>query len=240
MCLLQGDWLWPCGISHMCSRCLIQVQSQASTVVDGLHAVNIYQLFYFRSVVKLTDTVFLSSLPQPSAAPCHEIRSVLKTKHFRMEFFWSPNCSCDYRRIDTSRCPQPARPAGTGNDAIQASLTLTGPIEATASLTRKMLSISAAGWLCPVIVMPARLWHFCHVDGKCLSSHPLAGVFEFSSTLMDSSWGIVIKKMKPSFDPKCRGCCHCATRPTVSVTKATAQPLPRGCCPLAVVSLLRG
>lgn len=162
---------------------------------------------------------------------------VLKSKLFRMKFFWSPNCSCDYRRIDTLWCPQPAHPAGTGNDAIHAAPTLTGPREATASLTRKMLSISVAGWLCPVIVMLARLWHLCYVDGKCLSNHLLAAQFEFSSTLMDSSWGIIIKKMKSSLTLNAMAAATPWRCPTVRVTKAvdgrTASPsglLPFSCC----------
>lgn len=145
-----------------------------------------------------------------------------------MKFFWSQNCSCDYRQIDTFWCPQPAHPAGTGNDAIHAALTLTGPRETTASLTRKMLSISAAGWLCPVIVILARLWHLCYVDGKCLSNHPLAALFEFSSTLMDSSWRIIIKKMKSSLTLNATASSTPWRSPTVLVTKAvdsgTASP----------------
>lgn len=121
-----------------------------------------------------------------------------------MKFFWSQNCLCDYRQINTLWCPQPVRPAGTGNDATHAALTLTGPREATASLTRKMLSISLAGWLCLVIVMLARLWHLCKTGGKCLSNHQPA-LFEFSSTLIDSSWRIIIKRMKSFPDPKCHG-----------------------------------
>lgn len=192
----------------------------------------------FRPVVMITDT---ASLFPPSFIPllhfAMKLDPVLKAKHFRMEFFWSPNCLCDYRQIDTLWCPQPAHPAGTGNDAIHGALTLTGPREATASLTRKMLSISAAGWLCPVIVMLARLWHFCYVDGKCLSPHLLAAQFEFSSTLMDGSWRIIIKKMKSSLTPKFLCCCHSLTHPTVPVTKAvdgcsasSSGLLPFSCC----------
>lgn len=154
-----------------------------------------------------------------------------------MKFFWSPNCLCDYRQIDTLWCPQPAHPAGTGNDAIHAALTLTGPREATASLTRKILSISTAGWLCPVIVMLARLWHLCYVDGKCLSNHLLAAQFEFSSSLMDSSWRIILKKMQSSLTLNATAAATPWQRPTVLVTKAvdgrTASPsgrLPFSCC----------
>lgn len=145
---------------------------------------------------------------------------LLKAKHFRMKFFWSQNCLCDYRQIDTLWCLQPAHPAGTGNDAIHAALTLTGPREATASLTRKMLSISSAGWLCPVIVMLARLWHLCYVDGKCLSHHLLTAQFKFSSTLMDSSWRIIIKKMKSFLTLNATAAATPWRCPTVLLTKA--------------------
>ncbi len=162
---------------------------------------------------------------------------VLKSKHFRMKFFWSPNCSCDYRLIDTLWCPQPARPAGTGNDAIHVALTLTGPRETTASLTRKMLSISAAGWLCPVIVILTRLWHLCYVDGKCFSNHLLAALFEFSSTLMDSFWRIIIKKIKSPLTPNATASSMPWPSPTELVTKAVdsgtaspSGPLPFSCC----------
>lgn len=120
---------------------------------------------------------------------------ILKAKHFRMEFFFEAQTAC----VITDRsipCDVPSQ--STGNDAIPAALTLTGHRETTASLTRKTLSISAAGWLFPVIVMLASLWHFCYVDGKCLSSHLLAAQFEFSSFLTDSSWRNIIQKMKSS------------------------------------------
>lgn len=157
-----------------------------------------------------------------------------------MEFFWSPNCSCDYRQINTWCCPQPALPAGTGNDAIHAALTLTGPRETTASLTRKMLSISLAGRLCPVIVMLPRRWHLCYADGKCLSNHLLIAQFEFSSTLMDSSWRIIIKKIKSSPTANATAAATPWRCPTELVTKAVdgrtaspCRPLPFGCCAAA-------
>lgn len=231
------DWLLDCGdeVSHKCFHWAIQ--GQASSADDRQHAVDFCLLFCFRPVVKITDTVSLSLLPSVLSCTVQILDLVLKAKLFRLKFSWSPNCSCDYRQIDTLWCPQPARPAGTGNDAIHAALTLTGPREATASLTRKMLSISSAGWLCPVIVMLARLWHLCYVDGKCLSNHLLAAQFEFSSTLMDSSWRIIIKKMKSSLTLNATAAATPWRRPTVPVTKAvdgrTASPpglLPFSCC----------
>lgn len=103
-----------------------------------------------------------------------------------------------------------------------------------------MLSISSAGWLCPVIVMLARLWHLCYVDGKCLSNHQLAAQFEFSSTLMDSSWRIIIKKMKSSLTLNAMAAATPWRCPTVLGTKAvdgrTASPpglLPFSCCAAA-------
>lgn len=191
---------------------VVQVQIEAPSADDRLHSVSISPLLCFRPVVKITDTLslFPPSPPASSSPLLHratKLDPVLKAKHFRMEVFsfffsWSSNCSCDYRRIDSLWCPQPVHPAGTGNDAIHAALTLTGPREATASLTRKMLSISAAGWLCPVIVMLASPWHFCYVNGKCRSTHPPAAAqFEFSSDLMDSSWRIIGEKTKSSLTP---------------------------------------
>lgn len=222
-------------VSHKCFHWVIQGQSQAPGADDRQHAVDICLFFSFRAVVKITDTVSLSLLP--SLFSCTVRRNWISTKHFRMKFFWSPNCLCDYRQIDTLWCPQPAHPAGTGNDAIHAALTLTGPREATASLTRKMLSISSAGWLCPVIVMLARLWHLCYMDGKCLSNHLLAAQFEFSSTLIDSSWRIIIKKMKSSLTLNATAAATPLRCPTMLVTKAvdghTASPcglLPFSCC----------
>lgn len=115
-----------------------------------------------------------------------------------MEFFSEAQTAC----VITDRsipCDVPSQfSQSTGNDAIPAALALTGPRETTASLTRKMLSISAAGWLFPVIVMLASLWHFCYVDGKCLFSPLLTALFEFSSALMDSFWRNIIKKKKSS------------------------------------------
>lgn len=122
---------------------------RSSSADDRQHAVIICLLLF--------HCISLSPSFSPVLHCAKQLDLVLKAKHFRMKFFWSPNCLCDYRQIDTLWCPQPAHPAGTGNDAIHAALTLTGPREATASLTRKMLSISSAGWLCPVIVMLARL-----------------------------------------------------------------------------------
>lgn len=100
-----------------------------------------------------------------------------------------------------------------------------------------MLSISLAGWLCPVIVMLARLWHLCYMDGKCLSNHLLAAQFEFSSSLMDSSWRIIVKKMKSSLTLNATAVATPLRCPTVLLTKAvdgcTASPcgpLPFSCC----------
>lgn len=206
-------------------------------MIDSM--LSIFFLLLFQACSK--DHWHCISLPTSFNPPLYcakKLDPVLKATLFRIKFFWSPNCLCDYRQIDTLWCPQPAHPAGTGNDAIHAALTLTGPREATASLTRKMLSISSAGWLCLVIVMLARLWHFCHVDGKCLSNHLLVPQFEFSSTLMDSSWRIIIKKMKSSLTLNATAAATPWRHPAVLVT--VAQCLPPGCCPLAVVLLPRG
>lgn len=85
--------------------------------------------------------------------------------------------------------------------------------------------------------MLARLWHLCYVDGKCLSNHLLVGRFEFSSTLMDSSWRIIIKKMKSSLTLNATAAATPRWRPTVLVTKAVdgrraspCRPLPFSCC----------
>lgn len=217
------------------SRWVLQAQSQTSKADDGQHAVDIALLFCFWPGVKITDTVYLSPFLQ-SLLLCAR---TLDPKHLRKKFFWIPTCWCDYRQIDTLWCPQPAHPAGTGNDAIYPALTLPGPREATASLTKKILSVSLSGWLCPVIVMLARLWHLCYVDGKCLSNHLLAAQLELSSTLMDSYWRIIITKMKSSLTLNATAAAPPWRCPTVLVTKAADGP-PRGRCPLTAVLQFRG
>lgn len=158
-----------------------------------------------------------------------------------MKFFCSPNCSCDYRQINRRcRCPQPAPTGWHRKWCDPCRSDIDRPQRGECLTYWRRLSISLAGWLCPVIVMLSRRWHLCYVHGKCLSNHLLVAWFEFSSTLMDSSPTILIRRMKSSLTVNAMAVATPRRRPAELVTKAVdghtaspSGPLPFCCCAAA-------
>lgn len=113
------------------------LQCQAFTVGDRQCAVDMCPLLCFRPRGKdLWHPIFL---PYSSSLLLHSSQKLdpvlkLSTSGWSFSVAQTAHVITD-RSIDAAVVPSQLQPAGTGNDAIHAALTLTGPREASASLT---------------------------------------------------------------------------------------------------------
>ena len=194
-------------------------------------------------MVKITDT--LSFCLIPSVLSCAAQRNwilSLKLSTSGWSFSRSPNCSCDYRRIDTWFCPEPVLPAGTGEDVWSVQLWHWRAPERQQLHSREKRSPLAWPGGSALSLLCYRGGDICAV----WMANAFLIICSWPNLNFHQPWWTALEELSSRKwnlprDRKCHGgCCHSLTashragdKAVDGLTASPSTPLPFGCCAAA-------